>query len=183
MGGVLHEVIGLRERINVCMKHITHEVTRIMKHGNHIDPCNWSPCLRCVVVVNVALISVYTVIFLSLNLWRPPSVALYLKRSHDLGTCKKAVVESLFWEMTFTSSHLLDRGYGTNCHFQEAPPVLRVVGSDGAAKYLLVHPVLALAETWVRKERLSSAMVANSQWSLEIVGMVAGTPSTTEGCL
>lgn len=113
--------------------------------------------------------SVYKVIFLSLNLWRPPSVALYLKRSHDLGTCKKAVVESLFWEMTFTSSHLLDPGNGTNCHFQEDPPVLRVVGSDGAAKYLLVHPVLALDKTLVGTERLSSAMVANSQWSLAIL--------------
>ena len=112
---------------------------------------------------------VYKVIFLSLNLWRPPSVALYLKRSQDLGTCKKAVVESLFWEMTFTSSQLIAPGHGTNCHFQEDPPVKRVVGSDGAAKNLLVHPRLALAKTLVGTERLSSAMVANSQWSLAIL--------------
>ena len=41
-------------------------------------------------------------IFFSLNLWRPPSVALYLKRSHVLGTCRKAVVASLFCEIMLT---------------------------------------------------------------------------------
>ena len=66
-----------------------------------------------------------------------------------------------------TSSHLEDPGYGTNCHFQELPPTLSPwLGSDGAARYLLVQEVLAVAKTFVGVERLSWAIVANFQTAL-----------------
>ena len=66
-----------------------------------------------------------------------------------------------------TSSHLEDPGNGTNCHLQELPPTLSPwLGSDGAARNLLVQEVLAVANTLVGVEMLSWAMVANFQTAL-----------------
>ena len=102
----------------------------------------------------------------SLNLWRPPSVALYAKVLHVLGTDRKAVVESLFWEIMLTVSHLEEPGYGTNCHCQEEPPTLSpLVGSVGAARFLLVQaptPALASATTRVGCPRPFAADAARA---------------------
>ena len=116
---------------------------------------------------------------MSLNLWRPPSVALYAKVLHVLGTDRKAVVESLFWEIMLTVSHLEEPGYGTNCHCQEEPPTLSpLVGSEGAARFLLVQaptPALASATTRVGCPRPFAADAARTM-AAHVFEHAAGTP-------